>query len=293
MDTREARQKIYEIVDNEASEIEAQELDSFLKGNSALKAQFELEKRLRRFLRSNSHDEILPASALDSIRQKLDQVDAEPHVSGSLNSAHKVSSYSNVTNLGSVTEGISRTRRYSLAMAASFFLMIFGGYATVSFFQHKTAFGAFEDAHFSVRSPANNFATEQTTADASSFISERFGVDIDPGALGLSLCGGERIKFDQTEFAHFKFCGSDQEPISIFVGSSSDYGLPEMPSTIIAGKEYFRHSCHGCELMYWRNGEALIIAATAPDKMDNRAISSLITGLSVPEMSPAEPTDSL
>jgi len=154
--------------------------------------------------------------------------------------------------------------------------MLVGGYAAVSFFEHQTAFGAFENSHFISRDHIGEQNMMTNTADATDFINSRFGVSLDENVPGLELCGGEVVRLDKSDFAHFLFCDADNNPVSIFIGSADGVNLPDMPVTIHAGKKYFNHTCHGCELMYWRSGNALIVAATTPDHMDDHPVSELV-----------------
>jgi len=285
MNNEKARKILSEVVDGEASHMECDEFKAHLAENTAMKARYDFEKRFRSFVAgigapsigatdsdaSANSSEGLPSAVRQSILSKLDEIDAEVLTSESPEFENAKSSPMNIAQ-------VSRrfTPRYAVAMVASFAIMLIGVFATVSFFQHESAYGSFENAHFAARNMGSTFGQFETTADATSFISQNFGVGLAGDLEGLSLCGGEVVILDNSEFAHFKFCDSNNEPVSIFVGSAADYALPEMPSTISAGKEYFSHICHGCELMYWRSGDALIVAASAPDHLDSRPISALI-----------------
>lgn len=257
--------------------MERDEFQAHLSENKALSARYEFEKRFRGFVNgvatSAESAESLPDSLRASILSSLDEIDAEAMSGETPEFENTKESPLNITQ-----ESRRLTPRYAMAMAASFALMIVGVYATVSFFKHETAFGSFEGAHYIARDLGESFGDPDGATDATSFITQNFGVDLTGDIEGLSLCGGEVLKLDNSEFAHFKFCDENNDPVSLFVGSAADYTLPAMPSTIVAGKEYFNHVCHGCELMYWRSGEALIVAASAPDHLTSRPISALVRG---------------
>lgn len=273
MDNEKARKILYEAIDGEASKMEREELAAHLSENAPLKARFDFEKRFRDFVAgadSTSEAEVLPQNVRASILAKLDEIDNETLATESPEFENTKRSPLNITQ-----KTRSFSPRYGLAMAASFVLMVVGIGATVLFFQHETAFGSFENAHHAARNLGDDFPSE-SEIDATSFIAQNFGIGLTEDLDGLSLCGGEVVKLDNSEFAHFKFCDDNDEPVSIFVGSAKDYTLPEMPSTVIAGKQYFNHDCPGCKLRYWRSGDALIVAASTPDDTDDRPISSLV-----------------
>lgn len=278
MNNEKARKILSEVVDGEASQMECDEFNAHLAENAMMKSRYEFEKRFRSFVAESKSDaqsetgaDSLPGSVRKAIFDKLDAIDAEVLAAESPEFENTRTSPLNITQ-----PSRRIAPRYAMAMVASFALMVTGIWLTLEFFQHQTAFGSFENAHFTAREMGDTFGQFETTADATSFITQKFGVNLVEDIEGLSLCGGEVVVLDNLEFAHFKFCDGDDEPVSIFVGSAADYALPEMPMTILAGKEYFRHACHGCELMYWRSGDALIIAASKPDHLDSRPISALI-----------------
>jgi len=272
MDNKKARQILFDIVDNEASDLEREEFDAYLKEDAELRAIYELEMRLRSEIVKKAPAERFPESALSALQAKLDQIDAEPQGSESL--APEYQPLKVVTPAHPVKRPV--TVRYALAMAASFVLMLVGGYAAVSFFEHQSAFGAFENSHYVARDHIGEQNIMTNTADATKFITSNFGVNLDEDVPGLDLCGGEVVRLDKSDFAHFLFCDADNNPISIFVGSAAGVHLPDMPVTIRAGKKYFNHTCHGCELMYWRSGDALIVAASTPNHMDDHPVSELV-----------------
>lgn len=276
MDMKKAQRLLYEVVDNQASDIEKVELENYLKTDASLNAQFNVERRFRSMLKQKADAEFCPTAVSERIAAALDTIDSAESVGDAAVPAHTT------TIISARTGSTSRfSLRYLLPMAASFALFLLGSLTTVQFLQHQEAYGAFEGAHFISRDLLQAGPLPEISADVTNYITKEFGIGLTENVNGLTLCGGELIDLDETRFAHFKFCGNSQDPISIFVGSASDFSLPEIPITIIAGKEYFRHSCHGCELMYWRSGDALIIAATAPDHMDDHQISELVRRLDI------------
>ncbi len=272
MNSKKAKEILYDIVDNEASELEREEFEAYLKGDPELRAIYELEMRFRSTITEKVSKDSFPESAMVALQAKLDEIDAEPLAAESVAPEYQPLR----TVVQSLPAKKPMTMRYALALAASFVLMLVGGYATVSFFGHQDAFGAFENAHYISRANIGSSAMMTNTADATSFINDRFGVNLDEDIPGLELCGGEVVRLEKSDFAHFLFCDSDNNPVSIFVGSADSTNFPDMPVTIRAGKKYFNHTCHGCELMYWRSGDALIVAATTPDHMDDHPVSELI-----------------
>jgi hypothetical protein len=287
MDNKKAKEILYDIVDGEASELEREEFEAFVQSNSELRSLYNLEMQFRGMFAEKVSEDRFPKASLSALQAKLDAIDAEP-----LGAENLAPEYQPL-KVNSQAQPIKQvvTVRYALAMAASFVLLLVGGYATISFFGHQAAFGAFENAHYVSRNNLGNRNSMVNTSDATKFINSNFGVMLDKTIPGLELCGGEVVRLDNSDFAHFMFCDSDDNPVSIFVGSAEEVEFPDMPVTIHAGKKYFNHTCHGCELMYWRSGDALIVAATSPDKMDNRPISNLIqfaNGEAEKMMSPAD-----
>ncbi|MCH9031783.1 MAG: hypothetical protein IIB00_05935 [candidate division Zixibacteria bacterium] len=281
MDSGRIQELLYDIIDKEASGLELEEFKRIVSEDSRLNAMYQFETRFRKTIGEKSSFENAPESLLSSVRTELDRIDLDP-VSASnftLSSTERLGA--NKRMLSSLTT--TTKWRYSLAMAASIALVILGGATLIKFLHHQSAFGAFEAEYFVTRDAKSDLGDGITAEDASRFISEMFHVAVVDSIPGIQLCGGEVVMLDSKEFAHFKFCGASMTPISIFIGSAADYELPEMPSTILAGKEYFRHSCHGCDLLYWRSGDALIVAATSFEQMESQPISNLVAQISISE----------
>ncbi|MFQ5607097.1 MAG: hypothetical protein ACE5GA_04055 [Candidatus Zixiibacteriota bacterium] len=271
---KKAHRLLYEVVDDEASAIERAELDSYLKQDDALRGLFNVERLFRARLKEHSQSDTLPPALKERILASLARIDVEETGGEPVAPAQAPI---RLTSERSASAGFSL--RYLLPMAASVALFVFGSLATVQFFQHQRAYATIENHHYISRDMLADGVIPEITTDATKYISENFGVGLSDNVTGLSLCGGELVDLDKSRFAHFQFCGNSEDPVSIFVGSAEDFSLPETPTTIIAGKRYFRHSCHGCELMYWRSGGALIVAATSPDHMDDHQISELVRGI--------------
>lgn len=275
MDKEKAKELLFAVVDGEASSIEKKAFEEYLQIDPQLKAIYELEMRFRGFVGDVSTDRKLPDSRIAQIRAQFDEIDAESREQES------VALQQRPAQIVSVRPRRKFSKRYSFAMVASVALMVTGTIALISFGKHEHAFGAFENAHFIARDTRGNLGDQLSLTDAENFVEQKFGVDVIDTLSELSPCGGEVIKLDNNEFAHFKFCDQFDRPVSLFVGSAADFKMPDMPKTIMAGVEYFKHVCHGCELMYWKSGNAIIVAATEPDQMTTRPISSLINITSV------------
>lgn len=272
MNSKKAKEILYEIVDGEASALEKDEFEAFIETNPELRSLYELEMKFRGMFVEKVSEDSFPEAAMSELQAKLDAIDAEPLGAENLAPEYQPLRVANE----SVPSKRPVTVRYALAMAASFVLMLVGGYATISFFGHQAAFGAFENAHYISRDNIGDRNSMINTSDATNFIQSNFGVNLDENVPGLELCGGEVVRLENTDFAHFLFCDTDNNPVSIFVGSAEKVEFPEMPVTIHAGKKYFNHTCHGCELMYWRSGDAIIVAATTPDHMEDHPVSDLV-----------------
>ena len=286
MDSGRIQELLYDIIDKEASELEREEFKRMVSEDSGLNAMYQFETRFRKTIGEKSSSEIAPESLLSSVQAELDRIDLDPVSANNF-------SVSSSERLGANKRKFSSLRtttnwRYTFAMAASIALVVLGGITLLNFLHHQSAFGAFEAEYYVTRDARSDLGDGLTAEDASRFISEMFHVAVVDSLPGIELCGGEVVKLDSKEFAHFKFCGSSMTPISIFIGSAADYELPEMPSTILAGKEYFRHSCHGCDLLYWRSGDALIVAATSLEQMEAQPISNLVAQVSISDALPLE-----
>ena len=279
MDSGRIQELLYNISDKEASGLELEEFKRMVSQDSELNAMYQFETRFRKTIAEKSSVAIAPESLLGAVRAELDRVDTDP-VSANNYTASSAKRKGAKTRESSALRTASNWR-YSFAMAASIALVVMGGATLLTFLHHQTAFGAFESEYYEVRDSRSYLGNDRTAEDASKFISEIFNVSVVDSLPGIELCGGEVVILDSKEFAHFKFCGASMTPISIFIGSAADYELPEMPSTIVAGKEYFRHSCHGCDLLYWRSGDALIVAATSLEQMEAQPISHLVAQLSI------------
>jgi hypothetical protein len=71
------------------------------------------------------------------------------------------------------------------------------------------------------------------------------------------------------KFAHLRFARGDSQ-ISLFIGQAEDVKLPDFePATCSkSGAAYFKKDCDDCRMIYWRLGNALVVAVSDDKSID-------------------------
>ncbi len=276
MTCQEALSLLYDVIDKEASEIDAQEVKEHLNQCRHCSEIYKVEESVNALVREKlAHQRTTPRMRhlKEKILSDLDAVDSESACacSASARPTTEVEPPAPSPETPAPAAPSFKLGRY-LAVAASLIVVVGTVYIVQAFMSHDVQFGGLEDAHFEAVQQVAQFASAGVTAAPASFINERLSYDLSPAVQEFSLVGGQLETVNGIEMAHFVYT-SDETVVSVFVARATEFTIPEelLAHPVVRGQiQLFDHHCKGCRLVYHQVGDAIIITAT-----ENREVELL------------------
>jgi len=241
MNCEEALKKLYEIVDNEATPKDKEEIKKHLEHCRHCMSRYEFEDMFKKLICDKT------TSNCDTSRLKkniLDKIDRAEKSSGSV--------FSNPMKYKSIF----------LATAAALIICIIAALATAKFYKHKTMIHPFELHHLAY-ADYNGDAVDDLaqSADVASFINNDLGLTIRNNFDDYQLTNAGFDDILDHHYAHLRY-QKDGRAVSVFMGHPGDITIPDFTKRTFAGIEYFEHICNDCQVIYWFEGGALIVVVS-------------------------------
>ncbi len=254
MNCQETLNLLYEIIDKEASQIDANEVQKHLDCCPDCLKKFAIEESLQALVK-----EKLKAASdipkLDHLKSKilfqLRQIDVKMSQSPPTPPPFKIPAV-------------------AWAVAAAVVIFIGAAFWGKGLYDHYEKYIPLEKAHWSAAKNVNGFNDQNNTQLALAGVGSDFGITLLDGLMDMSLIGGKKEQIDGIDLRHFVYSKGGQT-VSLFVIAASDMKLPEdllQTRVTINGKCFFDHNCRGCRLVYHQEGDALIVTATTDRSLE-------------------------
>lgn len=256
MNCQEALDLLYDYLDKETSEVDAQQIQEHIHKCRHCFEVYKLEGDLHAFVRAKLAND--KPSHADSLRVKimsqLDSIDREE---------------------GAVTgkkPPFWRTS-YTLAAAALLVITLGAAYLVAGFYRHQDLYIPLEKAHWNAESELSAYADVSHTNLAMSFATDSVGYQPRDAVDGYHLVGGHVEEIDGARMVHFVYANdhSRDDLISVFLVPAAEYSIPDkLQKTHVErdGQSFFDHNCRGCRLVYHRTGNAVVITASTTRNTD-------------------------
>lgn len=263
MNCQEALSLLYDIIDKEASDIDAQQVAEHLRHCEDCAGKYKLEQAVHQLIQaklqnqeSGTDVEVIKAKVLaqmddvDRINQpepnrEPRRVEPPPPKQG--------------------TPPSFRLGR-ALAIAASVVVVVTAGYFGLRAFDDHAFYVPLEQAHLNVAGSVEEYDSPAKTTLARAETMDRLYYDVSPNVNGFDLIGGHMEKIDGLDVAHFVYRNGDSDNlVSVFVIDANLMTLPDdLVNTVVThnGVDFYDHNCRGCRLVYHRAGNALVVTAT-------------------------------
>ncbi|MDH3890550.1 MAG: zf-HC2 domain-containing protein [candidate division Zixibacteria bacterium] len=247
MNCQEALDLLYDIIDKEANEIDAAEVQRHVNSCRDCLKIYRLE-----------------TSVHDLIAERLKNNGAEGNIEGL---KAKVIMQLDAIDKESVPGAPPRS--YSLIaktmVAVASVVIVIGAVSLASdYYRHVNLYVPFEASHYQVLEP--DF--QPGIVPDGSYL----GLDFSSlgKELGFQLISNFTEDFDGVQMAHFVFHNGEQS-VSVFAAPSSEFTIPDDLSDAAVtrdGTVFFDHTCHDCRLLFHQVGNAVIIAASEREGLD-------------------------
>ncbi len=257
MNCHEALNLLYDILDKEASDIDAGQVREHLKKCSHCSEIYRLEGAVNEFLhrKLEGHKGQVESDLTDLRYRILNEIENQDRASsggrGGLRPPFEIAAK-------------------TLVAAATLVLMLGAAFLLSSYYDHYRYYQHLESAHEQALDKLTDFADPNDTSEALSLVSQELGFTPQSQIAGYLLTGGAMTDLNGIPAWHFVY-QRDASVISVFVCNCDQYSVPEEvtgSSVQHAGHVFYNHDCPGCRLCYHENGRALLIAATADPGVD-------------------------
>ena len=255
MNCQEALDLLYDIIDKEASEIDAKQVQEHLKNCHHCFEVYKVEGDVQEFINAKLAGPT-QAPCLDSLKEKivgkLDQIDHE--------------------------RGVSRKRppfwntSFTLAAAAFVVITIGAAYLLADFYHHNTTYVPLEKSHWAASKEAGTFASNNITAAVLTYLSDTMKFTVSPAVANYNLVGGHMENIFGVPMAHLLYrTVNGSESVSVFFAPASAFKIPdglESTRSVHGNLTFFDHHCRGCRLVYHREGDMIVVTASTDHEAD-------------------------
>lgn len=248
MNCQEALDLLYDIIDKEANEIDAAEVQRHVNSCRDCLKIYRLETSVHELiaarLRNNGSEGNIEGLKAKIIMQ-LDAIDRE-------------------SAPGSPPRSYSLVAKTMVAVA-SVVIVIAAVSLASDYYRHVNLYVPFETSHHQVLEQVHQ--PPEVASEASYLGLDFSGLGQE---LGFSLVSHSTETIGGAEMAHLVFRNGEQT-VSVFAASSSEYAIPEALSDAAVshgGVVFYVHRCHDCNLLFHQVGNAVIIAASKKKDFD-------------------------
>jgi anti-sigma factor (TIGR02949 family) len=251
LNCREALQLLYDIVDKEASQIDAGEVEKHLKSCRHCLAKYEFEQMFKTFVIEKGKNVNDNSHLKNNILAKLDDIDAAREVGADRRPF--------------------KWMAVSLAAAATIIFCILAANALDDYFHHQSEIAPFIKAHFT-QNPESR--PEDPISDPFAYLYEQTGIKMDrPMQLPIDRIRSASVDtIKGVEFGHLEVFGENNTLVSIFVTQKDRYHLPTKPVESINGFEMLVHTCEKCSMVGLSKGDLVFVLVSRPDYDTNNLV---------------------
>jgi len=262
MNCQEALSLLYDVIDKEASEIDAHQVEEHLARCRDCAGVYRVEQSVNELLREKLKSQ-QSTPRLESLKTKvlsqLNEVDRETRGAEIKGVIPSESSAPPVFKLGK-----------ALAIAAAVVIVVGGVILINSIINDHAPYMRLERAHRSALDNPEAYRGSVATTLARVETQQQLAYDVVEIIGAFDLLGGQLETVEDIQLAHFVY-HNDENIISVFI---IDPSLIPIPEDLIGTAEnrnglwFFYHNCRGCRLVYHRVGEALVVTATTNPEID-------------------------
>jgi len=242
---QQALDRLYDMIDREASEIDAREIQSHLDHCRDCFEKYSVERSVQDFINEKLKNP-KPSGDLGTLRQSI------------------------LTKLDAVDEVENRPRRslkfpaFVLASAASLAIII--GIWTLGSQQnqHSQIYGPLENLHARVASLVERPDSLELMGTVNS-VCNRLGYELNPTVQDYELIDASITMISGVELGHFVY-SDGEDRVSVFLAAVSEYEIPEdalKDQVVIDGTTFYDHKCRTCRLVFHQSGRTLVVTASS------------------------------
>lgn len=253
MNCQDALNLLYDIIDKEASDIDARQVQEHLNKCHHCFEVYRIESSVKELIQERvTHKEPTPrvAELRNKILGQLDSIDAEGGRS------KRRPPFGNVA--------------FTLAAAAFLVVSLGGAYLLANLYRHNDQYIPLEEAHWNVSSELGRLASSDESSTLIAGMADSLAYEVAKSVDGFQLVGGHAEKLMDCRMAHFVY-QQNQSLVSVFVVCAQQFQIPENVRTAAVHSgdlTLFDHNCRGCRLVFHQTGKVVVITASTDRSVD-------------------------
>jgi len=255
MNCQEALSLLYDIIDKEASEIDAKQVQEHLSRCRHCSELYRVEQSVNALLKAKMQQSS-PAPCVDVLKSRvlneLDAIDEDFRSQPDKSSGEPK------------TRSFLRLGRY-LAMAAALVVVVATIYYATRVGEHQEVFIPLEQSHWAAVENIDSFRNNATTMTVMNSLNRQLDYVLEPEVRNFIMIGGRHELIDGNQLIHFVY-HNDDKLVSVFVADQHYLTIPtELRDAAVTrhGITFFDHNCRGCRLVYHQAGNVVVVTATS------------------------------
>ncbi len=247
MNCQEVLSRLYEIIDKEASEIDAKVVQGHLDRCRHCFEVYRLETAIQDFINAKLRDGNRPGN-LETLKLKilvrLNEID--------------------IQRPSPENRPFFKRSAALLVAAASLVILIGAAFWAHSIYRHQTTYAPLERAHLVVAGNPGSVENNPGTFSTVLGVRDNLGYEIHTAVAGFALVGGKTKQIMGVEMAHFVY-SQDNQTVSVFVVPNDRFEIPaDLKESRVMRNQitFYDHHCRGCRLVYHEAAAAVIITTT-------------------------------
>lgn len=253
MNCQEALDLLYDIIDKEASDVDADEVRNHLdKCRHCLKL-YELETAVDDFLRQK-------LAASDDIAESLDTLKSD------------IQARLDAVDCGQ-DSGSSRSFRFltiAMTSAAALVLLVGAAFIGSDLVRHYSVYYPYERVHFAAAKSENPVSLYGSPINFIAAVENDLGYQMSGQVGEFTLIEGGNRTIDGVSISHFVYT-KNGSTVSVFIASAADLDIPSDLNdrrVLRNSLEFFDHNCRGCRVVFHRSGKSVIVTASYDREVD-------------------------
>lgn len=263
MNCQEALSLLYDIIDKEASEVDAQQVKDHLKKCGHCSDIYRLEEEVNAFLRARCNDN-QPAERLDVLKARLATLLDREDGGGADPLAYGGDRKNGAPRITALRLG------HYVAAAAALVVVVWGAFLAADLVRHSDDHHFLEQVHLAAGRQPATFAEADCTNGAMTYCTGIMKYVPTETVNGYTMIGGKEIEINGAPAVHLLYENGESH-ISVFLVKADRYALPASlrdKPTVRGEYTLYDHHCRGCRLVFHQIGDVLVITATEHHQVD-------------------------
>jgi len=155
-----------------------------------------------------------------------------------------------------------------VSAALALVICVVSAFAVAKFYRHKTYIYPFEKKHMQRETTlAYDEPSIEKLAAVRDFAANDMHLTLNTDPPGFKLVEAGFDEVSGNNFVCLRYIEGNNF-ISLFVGRAEGIKFPDFEKAVLAGVDYFKHTCDEGQVIYWTDGNALAVAVTENRNLD-------------------------